>query len=93
MTLRYLWHLVFACKVKVIEMKALNFQKNDGEQNLRREIRNMEDTSILRNDGSTAMEPRNSDFHPKLSSAPKLAILLYIYCPRHRDTGSQLLEM
>eukprot|EP00434_Breviolum_minutum_P030079 symbB.v1.2.026600.t1/scaffold2672.1/size73286/6 len=29
--------------VKVIEMKALNFQKNDGEQNLRREIRNMEE--------------------------------------------------
>ena len=30
-------------KVKVIEMKAVVFQKNDGEQNLRREIRNMED--------------------------------------------------
>ncbi|CAE7418443.1 fhkA [Symbiodinium natans] len=29
--------------VKVIEMKAVVFQKNDGEQNLRREIRNMEE--------------------------------------------------
>eukprot|EP00438_Fugacium_kawagutii_P009039 Skav202974 [mRNA] locus=scaffold2274:471073:494478:- [translate_table: standard] len=37
-TLRRTWK-----KVKVIEMKALNFQKNDGEQNLRREIRNMEE--------------------------------------------------
>ncbi|CAJ1367877.1 unnamed protein product [Effrenium voratum] len=29
--------------VKVIDMKALKFQKHDGEQNLRREIRNMEE--------------------------------------------------
>lgn len=28
-------------------MKALNFQKNDGEQNLRREIRNMEEQSLV----------------------------------------------
>ena len=34
---------VLTCiEVKVIEMKAVVFQKYDGEQNLRREIRNME---------------------------------------------------
>ena len=34
---------VLACiEVKVIDMKAVVFQKYDGEQNLRREIRNME---------------------------------------------------